>query len=85
MLGVWRADGLAAGHMNILGLDVLDIEEGTVITDVTLLIQGLTPDGERTLFLRSSVTDKVGRLGAVVLIHTRLLAEVNESFEDEEP
>lgn len=69
--------------MDILGLDVMDIDEGTVVTDVTMLIQGLTPDGERTLFLRSSVTDKVHRLGAVTLIHTRLIAEVNESFEGE--
>lgn len=69
--------------MNILGLEVLDIDEGTVVTDVTMLIQGLTPDGERTLFLRSSVTDKVHRLGAVTILHTRLVAEVNESFEDD--
>lgn len=69
--------------MNILGLEVLDIDDGTVVTDVTMLIQGLTPDGERTLFLRSSVTDKVHRLGAVTILHTRIIAEVNESFEDE--
>lgn len=61
--------------MEILGLDLMDIDEGTVVTDVTMLIQGLTPDGERTLFLRSSVTDKVHQ--------TRLIAEVNESFEGE--
>lgn len=70
--------------MNILGLDVPDIDEGTVVTDVTLLIQGLTPDGERTLFLRSTVTDKVHRLGAVTLLHARLIAEVNESFEEDQ-
>lgn len=66
--------------MNVLGLDIQDIDEGTVVTDITMLIQGLTPDGERTLFLRSSATDKVHRLGAITLIHTRLIAEVNESF-----
>ncbi len=70
--------------MNILGLEVTDIDEGTIVTDVTLLIQGMTPDGERTIFLRSTVTDKVHRLGAVTILHTRLIAEVNESFEEEE-
>lgn len=70
--------------MNILGLEVQDIEDNTVVTDVTLLIQGLTPDGERTLFLRSTVTDVVTRLGAVTILHTRLVAEVNESFDNEE-
>lgn len=70
--------------MNILGLEVKDIEDNTVVTDVTLLIQGLTPDGERTLFLRSTVTDMVTRLGAVTILHTRLVAEVNESFDNEE-
>lgn len=70
--------------MNILGLEVKDIEDNTVVTDVTLLIQGLTPDGERTLFLRSTVTDVVTRLGAVTILHTRLVAEVNESFDNEE-
>lgn len=70
--------------MNVLGLEVQDIEDNTVVTDVTLLIQGLTPDGERTLFLRSTVTDMVTRLGAVTILHTRLVAEVNESFDNEE-
>jgi len=70
--------------VNILGLEVKDIEDNTVVTDVTLLIQGLTPDGERTLFLRSTVTDMVTRLGAVTILHTRLVAEVNESFDNEE-
>lgn len=70
--------------MNVLGLEVQDIEDNTVVTDVTLLIQGLTPDGERTLFLRSTVTDVVTRLGAVTILHTRLVAEVNESFDNEE-
>lgn len=69
--------------MKILGLEVRDIDDGAVVTDVTMLIQALTPDGERTLFLRSSVTDKVHRLGAVTLMHTRIIAEVNESFEEE--
>ncbi|HSN10517.1 MAG TPA: hypothetical protein VLS51_00200 [Propionibacteriaceae bacterium] len=69
--------------MNILGLDVQDIDPDTMVTDVTLLIQGLTPDGERALFLRSTVTDKVHRLGAVTIIHTRCIAEVNESFEED--
>lgn len=70
--------------MNVLGLEVQDIEDNTVVTDVTLLIQGLTPDGERALFLRSTVTDMVTRLGAVTILHTRLVAEVNESFDNEE-
>lgn len=69
--------------MNILGLEVQDIDPDAMVTDVTLLIQALTPDGQRTLFLRSSVTDKVYRLGAITLIHARAIAEVNESFEDE--
>lgn len=70
--------------MNVLGLEVQDIEDNTVVTDVTLLIQGLTPDGERALFLRSTVADVVTRLGAVTILHTRLVAEVNESFNNEE-
>jgi hypothetical protein len=45
--------------VNVLGLEVQDIDDNTVVTDVTLLIQGLTPDGERAIFLRSTVTDKV--------------------------
>ena len=67
--------------MNILGLEFQDMPDAVVVTDVTMLVQGINAEGERLLWLRSSVTDKVHRLGAVTLLHTRLIAEVNESFE----
>ena len=69
--------------MKVLGLDFQDMPDAAVITDVTMLVQGMNADGERLLWLRSSVTDKVHRLGAVTILHTRLIAEVNESFEEE--
>lgn len=69
--------------MDVLGLEVQDIDSTAAVTDVTLLIQGLDADGNACYWLRSTVSDKIGRLGAVTVIHTRLVAEVNESFEDD--
>lgn len=69
--------------MEILGLEMQDMPDAAIITDVTMLVQGVGPNGESLLWLRSSVTSKVARLGAITLIHTRLIAEVNESFEEE--
>ena len=70
--------------MDLWGLEVQDLPEGTIATDVTMLVQGLDPDGCASLFLRSTVTDQITRLGAITVLHTRLIAEVNEGFEPDE-
>jgi len=69
--------------MDILGIELMDLPDGTMVTEITMLIQTLDPDGTPSLFLRSNVKDKVTRLGAITLMHTRCIAEVNESFEEE--
>jgi hypothetical protein len=69
--------------MDILGLEMQDIPDAAIITDVTMLVQGVSPTGEPLVWLRSSVTSKVARLGAITVMHTRLIAEVNESFEED--